>query len=182
MSWHQLIFQSPWILLCVFLRVPILFLEPYNIAHHHPVVAIWLLLLLFLLIVALLLLLLLLFLQCLSVSPVYIPYCASSCYTINNVHSCSAVFMQVCLALLPRVLYQHCIILRLYFSKTYSSFYFMFLEKFFENFMNRKNYSWWNYARVTSKRSFINAENVEHTPKNDVSVIETIPWIGHLLM
>ena len=48
--------------------------------------------------------------------------------------------------------------------------------------MDRKNDSWWHYAQVTSKWSFIDVKNDEHTPKNGDSVIETIPWIGHLLM
>ena len=53
------------------------------------------------------------------------------------------------------------------------------------NFMNRKNnwrdfpYSFW-HTQVTSKWSFIDVKNDEHTPKNDDSVIETIPRIGHL--
>ena len=129
--WSHLNFQPPWILSNVFPRTPILFLELCHIAPHL-VVALWLLvalavdlwlLLLLLLLLVLAVTLVLFFPLCLSVSPVHIPYSPSSCYTIKKqFHVHSAVFLQVHLMLLPRVLIQRCVILKLYFSKMNSSF------------------------------------------------------------
>ena len=54
---------------------------------------------------------------------VHIPYSPSSCYTIKRqYHLRSAAFLQVHLVLLPQVLIQRCIILKLYFSKINSPF------------------------------------------------------------
>ena len=124
MCWHHLNFQSPWLLLRVFLGAPILSLEPHHIAHHHVAIALWLLLLL--LAVALWLLLLLLFpTMSFNFSRPY----PSFCYTIKKqFHVRSAVFLRV---LLPQVLIQRCIILWLCFSKRYSSFITYFWEFFF---------------------------------------------------
>ena len=61
-------------------------------------------------------------------------YSPSSCYTIKKAqfHAQPAVFLRVRLVLLPWVLIQRCIILKLYFWKTYPSFIICFLEKFFQ--------------------------------------------------
>ena len=73
----------------------------------------------------------LLFLRYLSISPVHIPYSASSCYTIKKqFHVCSAVFLKVHFVLLRRVLILRCIILKLYFSKMNLSFIDTFLKNF----------------------------------------------------
>ena len=129
--WGCLSFQSPWILSRVFPRTPILFLQLYHIAHHHPVVVVlWLLsvlaaapLLPWLPLILAFALLLLIFQRCISISSVHIPYSPPSCYTINKKFQVrSAVFLQVRLVLLPQVLIQRCIILKLYFSKMCSPF------------------------------------------------------------
>ena len=62
---------------------------------------------------------------------VHIPYSPSSCYTIKRqYHVRSTAFLQVHLVLLPQVLIQRCIILKLYFSKINSPFIIRFWEIF----------------------------------------------------
>ena len=87
------------------------------------------------------LLLLLLFLRCLSISAVHILYSPSSSYIIKKqFHVRSEVFVQVHLMLLPWVLMQRCIILKLYFSKMCASF-VIFLENFFLKFYGQEKWS-----------------------------------------
>ena len=98
----------------------------------------------------------------LSISSVRISYSPWSCYTIKKQFNVrSTVFRQVHLVFLPWVLIQRRIILKLYFSKWNSSFSNIYFEKIFETFVDRKNDSWWHYAQVTSKWSFIDAESYE---------------------
>ena len=136
LCWGHLSSQSPWILSYVFLCPLVLFLELCHIAHHPPVVVLWLL---HALIAALWILLLLHFPRCLSISPVHIPYCPSSFYTIKKKFNvCSTVFLRVDLVLLPRVLIQCCITLKLYFSKMNSAFINTFLRIFSKSLWTKK--------------------------------------------
>ena len=127
----------------------------------------------------LLLLLCFFFPRCLSISLVHIPYSTSSCYTIKKqFHVRSAVFLQVHLVLLTRVLIQICILLKLYFSKIYLYFINTFLRNLLKFLRIKKRH----HAQATSKWSFIDVTiqllklyleltiyrciNDEHTPKN----------------
>ena len=93
--------------------------------------------------------LLLLFQRRLLVSPVHIPYSPSSCYTIKKQYDvCSAAFLQVHLVFLSQVPMQRYIILKMYFSKMNSSFILYLSERFFENFMHRRQIiSRWSFYR-----------------------------------
>ena len=88
-----------------------------------------------------LLLFLLLFLRCLSISAVHIPYSPSSCYTIYNkeavshtLSSLSTSASHVAVTGADTALYNFEIV----FLKNVRIPYYMFLEKFLSNFMEKK--------------------------------------------
>ena len=88
-----------------------------------------------------LLLFLLLFLRCLSISAVHIPYSPSSCYTIYNKEAVSHTLSnlstsasRVAVTGADTALYNFEIV----FLKNVRVLYYMFLEKFLSNFMEKK--------------------------------------------
>ena len=88
-----------------------------------------------------LLLFLLLFLRCLSISAVHIPYSPSSCYTIYNKEAVSHTLSnlstsasRVAVTGADTALYNFEIV----FLKNVRILYYMFLEKFLSNFMEKK--------------------------------------------
>ena len=103
-----------------------------SLAAAGPCCSPWLLLLPWpLLLFAVALFLLFLFPRRLSISSVLIPCYPSSCYIMKKqFHVRYAVFLQVTLVFVPRVLIQRCVILKLYFSKMNLSFINIFLRNF----------------------------------------------------